>query len=319
MHVAVVSLLMIFHTAITKIQTMQHHHQQSSPKGFNEFIEKYGVLPDYENYYPYTRNMLSRLGNSDGASEFMKQQYDTKAHVYWDRFYTSNKNNFFKDRHWITREFLELNAMNNNMKNRYCFMEAGCGVGNTFYPLLENNFPEMKVYAFDFSKKAVDIVKQHDFYLTRQMYPDQITAFVHDLTAEPHDRIEEVPDGSVDFATLVFVLSAITPTKFETCVTKIYNALKPGGVLFVRDYARDDLAQTRFSNKEGFKKLSDQFYVRGDGTRAYYFDVEEMTNLFTASGRFEVIQCEVCVKKVINVKEQKNMDRRFVQARFRKL
>lgn len=40
----------------------------------------------------------------------------------------------------------------------------GCGVGNTLFPLKKNYPFFKKVYGFDFSKKAIDVIQHSDHY-----------------------------------------------------------------------------------------------------------------------------------------------------------
>ena len=41
-------------------------------------------------------------------SSFKKEKLEKEAKKNWDLFYKRNSTHFFKDRHWITREFPEL-------------------------------------------------------------------------------------------------------------------------------------------------------------------------------------------------------------------
>ncbi len=254
---------------------------------------------------------------------------------------------FFKDRHWILREFGELNrrleeflAESEKLKEKFSdekkvvevgdfsvvsvLMEVGCGVGNTFFPLLAHYFHKLplKVFAFDFSDKAIQLIKQNEYYVSGQFFDGQLVPFVHDLSSsENYTELQnQVSSSVVDFCTCIFVLSAISPQKFDTCVRKIAHCMKlESGIVFIRDYARNDLAQNRFmTEKESYKRIDDHFYARGDGTCAYYFSREQMVQLFVGEGYFELVECDYCEKLVVNVKEQKQMERIFVQARFRR-
>ena len=54
-----------------------------------------------------------------------------------------------------------------------------------------------------------------------------------------------VAGGSVDVVSLVFVLSAVDPSKFEAALKNIESVLKPGGLLIFRDYGLYDMAMFR--------------------------------------------------------------------------
>jgi len=87
-----------------------------------------------------------------------------------------------------------------------------------------------------------------------------------------------VEPGTVDIAILVFVMSALHPDEWGRAIANIHKMLKPGGLVLFRDYGRHDLTQLRF--KAG-RLLEDNFYIRGDKTRVYFFELDELALLFT--------------------------------------
>ena len=106
------------------------------------------------------------------VSDFKRNKLEIEAKKHWDLFYKRNSTHFFKDRHWITREFPELlqtiselgsqlsdSTQHQQQDNkRLVLLEAGCGVGNTVFPLLEEN-TNLFIHACDFSPQAIDLVK----------------------------------------------------------------------------------------------------------------------------------------------------------------
>lgn len=187
------------------------------------------------------------------ASKATKLEREAQKH--WDLFYKRNETKFFKDRHWTTREFQEL--INFDPDQKLVFLELGCGVGNMVFPLVREGFPNFYFYACDFSPRAVEFVKSNPLYDESKM-----KAFRADLTTD--DLFENVEEASVDLASLIFVLSAISPTAWPQVASAAYRVLKPGGMLLFRDYGRYDMAQLRF--KPG-RKIAENYYMRQDGTR----------------------------------------------------
>lgn len=86
-----------------------------------------------------------------------------------------------------------------------------------------------------------------------------------------------------DLVTLIFCFSAISPENHQKVINKIYNWMKPGSIIYFRDYGKYDFAQINFSRKKG-RKLKDNFYVKHDGTRCYYASEEEISQLFKNAG-----------------------------------
>lgn len=202
--------------------------------------------------------------NSRMITEVKAAGLERDARRHWDIFYKRNETKFFRDRHWTTREFQEL--INFDPEKRLVFLELGCGVGNMVFPLVEEGFHNFYFHACDFSPRAVEFVKANKLYDNSKM-----NAFCADITKE--EVLDHVDENSVDIASLIFVLSAIHPESWKSVATVAFRALKPGAVLLFRDYGRYDMAQLRF--KPGHK-ISDNFYMRQDGTRFVYLHLSHL-------------------------------------------
>lgn len=238
------------------------------------------------------------------VSDFKQMKLEKEAQKNWDLFYKRNTTNFFKDRHWTTREFEELKACREFEAQKLVLLEAGCGVGNCIFPLLEEDL-NIYIYACDFSPRAVEFVKQNPLYS-----PERCCAFQCDLTKD--DLQENIPENSVDVITLIFVLSAIHPDKMRQALENINKVVKPGGVVLFRDYGLYDHAMLRF--KAG-NKLGDNFYVRQDGTRSYFFSKEFLADLFESTG-FQSVANDYVLRETVNKKEGLCVPRVFLQSKF---
>ncbi|ESQ50245.1 hypothetical protein EUTSA_v10001947mg [Eutrema salsugineum] len=219
-----------------------------------------------EQQKPIEKLQIYPTSNS-GVSPFWREKYERDAKKYWDIFYKHHGDRFFKDRHYLDKEWNSYFSAS----GKKVILEVGCGAGNTIFPLIAT-YPHIFVYACDFSPRAIDLVK-------------------------------------------IFVLSAVSPEKMPLVLENIRKVLKPNGCILFRDYAVGDLAQERFSGKD--QKISENFYVRGDGTRAFYFSNEFLEFLLSEQG-FEVEELGVCCKQVENRSRELVMNRRWVQATFRR-
>ncbi|KAM4536134.1 serine/threonine-protein kinase tousled-like 2 isoform 2-T2 [Fundulus diaphanus] len=255
------------------------------------------------------------LENNQPLPPEKQEEYESRASEYWNEFYTIHENRFFKDRHWLFTEFPELAPQCNpnhephtdvsatdstqqegfDLKQcrdfaalsgdncdfpgssaTYRILEVGCGVGNTVFPILKtNNDPGLFVYCCDFSSTAVELVKTNPEYDSNRCF-----AFVRDLSDV--EASFPIPDGTLDVIVMIFVLSALHPDKMQASISRLARLLKPGGVMLLRDYGRYDMAQLRF--KKG-RCLSENFYVRGDGTRVYFFTQVMMEELHSLDPR----------------------------------
>ena len=255
------------------------------------------VEPD-DDYKNYAEIQYAKQRESP-ASDFDRERFNSDPAKWWDLFYKNNTDNFFKNRKWLRQEFPVLAEVTRKDAGRKVVLEVGAGAGNTAFPLLLNNEnDQLMIHACDFSKKAVNVMRESEHY-----DPEHIMANVWDVasikpSAEAEGEAEAetikrdnnnngnsyslppaLTEESVDVAILIFTFSALSPDQWDQALRNIYHVLKPGGRIVFRDYGQGDLAQVRF--KKG-RYLAENFYIRGDGTRVYFFNREELAHIWGA-------------------------------------
>lgn len=209
------------------------------------------------------------------VSDFDKKRFNDHPEKFWDKFYSNNKANFFKDRKWLVQEFPVLGEVTKPEYGPARILEVGAGAGNTAFPVLANNQnPDLKIHACDYSKKAIEVIRSNEAYGSEILRAD-----VWDVAGTGENALPPgVEPESVDVVIMIFIFSALKPTQWLQAVKNIFSILKPGGIVLFRDYGRGDLAQVRF--KKG-RYLEENFYIRGDGTRVYFFEEEELRDIWS--------------------------------------
>jgi methyltransferase-like protein 6 len=259
-----------------------------------------------------------------GVGDYWQQKYRRDAGKAWNVFYRRNETRFFRDRHWTLREFPEV-------AQAARLLEIGCGVGNFLLPLIDAfgkcheeqqsgrmekpdnveqpmHMPE--IYGCDIAPRAIELLQADPRY---QAAVSHIQTAVWNVT----DGLASFPfggDAKFDLVVMVFVLSAIAPELHGCVFSTVNSLLSDGGLFFLRDYAADDAAQARFAED---RRLGDRFYVRQDGTFAYYFGADELQKLAT-DNQFMVEEVKLVQRETVNHKLDVHLDRRFVQCKFRK-
>ena len=241
------------------------------------------------------REAIERQGAA--LSEFWIGEYERRSRANWDAFYKRNGDHAYRDRHYVEHEFAQA------LSRCGTLVELGAGVGNGVAPLVRA-LAVRRAVCLDFSPRAVAMLDSR---------PDlrgmNFEARVCDVATEPFGEA----DASADCVTCFFVLSAIAPDRLPAVAAKIARVLKPGGRVLVRDYGRFDHAQLRFAKG---RKLADNWYVKSDGTRCFYFETTDLDALFRPHN-FAGTAVYVC-QKHINRATRQVRRRVFVQADFRK-
>ena len=296
------------------------------------------VTPD-EDYYTYADQQYASQRASP-VTDFDKKRFNDQPEKWWNKFYSNNTSNFFKDRKWLQLEFPILSQLTKADAGPVTLLEVGAGAGNTAFPVLRANLnPHLMLHACDFSSKAVELMQADEAYDTNHMQ-----ASVWDVSGESLPK--GLTEASVDVVLLVFIFSALSPAQWEQAVRNVWTLLKPGGEVCFRDYGKGDLTQVRF--KKG-RLLEENFYIRGDGTRVYFFEEEELRRIWgkgtlrltetteqaivtndlydisngaellqNLGGSFEIASLNVDRKMLVNRRRQLKMYRCWIQGRFRK-
>ena len=292
-----------------KITTNEEENKQKVVTEEEEIYEEghypkkeYEYVHDFEWNENLEKEAIEIIKENDENVESLEEFLDTQSKN-WEKFYKFNKTNFFKDRHYILEEFLELK---NDKRDKITLLDMGCGVGNSFYPLLVR-LPNLYINAFDFSKRAINMSKTHPMY-EKEKY--RINVYDLDLVKD------DIPNKNNDYGILMFVLSAIKPEEHEKVVEKISKVINKGGILYFRDYARYDMAQIRFAKRKK-NRVGDNLYMRKDKTLSYFFDKNEIEKLFIKYG-FSIVNSNLICRLIENRKENKKMHRLWLQIKFKK-
>ena len=229
------------------------------------------VTPD-SSFYEYASAQYT-FQSLHPVSAYDAHRFNSAPEKWWNRFYSNNTSNFFKDRKWLQQEFPILADVAKRGVGRKVVLEVGAGAGNTAFPILKaNENEELMVHAVDFSSRAVEIMKAD-----KQYDEKHVRASVWDVASEEGVLPGGLEEGSVDVVVMVFVFSALSPEQWERAVGNVWRCLKEGGEVCFRDYGKGDLTQVRFKKE---RLLEGRFYVRGDGTRVYFFEEEELRRIW---------------------------------------
>ena len=274
-------------------------------------------------------NMLMSDENSSHA-----EMEDANA---WDQFYSNHGNRFFKDRHYFEKAFPEefpsspihrppptsmsstINTIDDDEIQQRTLVEIGCGVGNAILPMLEVRESEGNwdvIHGLDISSEAIQILRKDSRFIAfNETGPQTRKVFGHvcDISRD----LPPLCSGISNVTTLIFCLSAIDPARQMEAARHVADSLKPGGVLVFRDYGRYDEAQMKLGTSRS-KRIKDNFYRKHDGTKCYYFSLEDLERIFCDGLKMKALELKY-LRRIYGNKATTQVRRRiWVQGRFQK-
>ena len=319
-----------------KEEAQESYPPPSPPHSINELstaVSYYRLYPQINNDKPLPSTTQPTENNSNGlwhedewteqdtrdAEHLLREAQERctipQHHAYsfhhsplckdWDSFYRQHETNFFKDRHYLQQVFPE------EMKNPSTLVEVGCGVGNALLPLLQDGWT---VWGLDFSQVAIDLLKRQEWFRKGRAH-----AYVWDIS-QPLDEHNDSPKpwlGVANVTTLLFCLSALDPKDMGVAARNVAATIQPGGMLLFRDYGRYDEAQLKLGQSRG-KRLGENYYRKHDGTRVYYFSLQDLKQLFVQDAGLEMVELEYIRRVYYNRGTGVKRRRVWVHGRFRK-
>ncbi|XP_057611476.1 tRNA N(3)-methylcytidine methyltransferase METTL8, mitochondrial isoform X3 [Chionomys nivalis] len=146
-------------------------------------------------------------------------KFERDANKYWNTFYQTHKNKFFKNRNWLLREFPEILPVDQNSKEK---------VEGSSWDQVGSNFSSMQRTEMDCQKSCVSSAPWSE---ERSNFPNQ------DLEehSEGPGKTEHFPGSEATFRILEVGCGA------GNCVFPILNTLRniPGSFLYCCDFASE--------------------------------------------------------------------------------
>ena len=233
----------------------------------------------------------------------------------WDKFYQDNGTRFFKDRHYFAKAFPnEFGA--GVAKHSMTLVELGCGVGNACLPLLEEGSQWKTIHAMDISAEAIALLHKDSRFIRCNGSSLDTGRSIFGHVCDISKFFPAPCIGVADVTTLIFCFSALDPDDMAKAARHVASSLKPGGTLIVRDYGRYDEAQMKLGTSRN-KRLKDNFYRKHDGTKCYYFSLDDLDKLFGDVG-LEVMELYYLRRLYGNKSSGETRRRIWVQGRFLK-
>ncbi|KAK9823986.1 hypothetical protein WJX72_006802 [[Myrmecia] bisecta] len=226
----------------------------------------------------------------------------------WEEFHARENSTarFYKERRYLLLEFPVLTAQQPPQH----FLEIGCGCGSSLLPVLKAN-PTCRVTAIDLSPTAVGMFKAAAAKVG--IAAERYNAFACNA-ANGSDESAALRGLRADAVLLIFTLAALAPEAMPAMLASAYKAVKPGGLLLVRDHGLYDLTQLRIPADQ---QIEERLYRRLDGTTCYFFSREDLRSKVEQAG-FETVECDYACTIVRNRKRALDMKRVFVHGVFRR-